>query len=325
VALRVLEAGLLCSVQDAGRPGYERFGVPVSGAMDWYALRAANLLTGNLPGAAAIEFLAFAPPVFEAESDVLLAGCGAGFTIEVDGVPIPRWMAFRARPGQNVRLSPDGAGCWGVLAAAGGINTPPVLGSRSTYLRARLGGLEGRALIAGDRLPLVQAGRDWQRRAGSRLRPDAIPAYAQEVTLEIIPSARLDAFAPGALETLLSEAYTVSPTSDRMGYRLEGARLAHARGADILSEGAPLGALQVPGSGQPLLLMSDRQPTGGYTKIATLTSASLPLAAQCRPGEGRMRFRAVTVNQAQASLRGMAARLERAIETDEDEWGLRWI
>jgi len=327
MALYVLDPGLLTTLQDAGRRGYERFGVPVSGAMDWFALHAANRLVGNPPGAAALEFLSAAPPTLVPGEDILLAGGGAGFSIEVDGIPIPRWMAFRARAGQTVRMQAQGVGCWGILAAAGGIDTPPVLGSRATYLRSALGGLEGRALRPTDWLPVGLPAAHWAQLAGSALAECVIPAYAAQVTLRVILGPQQNAFTPGAIQTLLESSYTISPNSDRMGYRLEGPRLEHLpRGADILSEGIALGSLQVPGNGQPLLLLSDRQSTGGYTKIATVITADLPLAAQCPPHQGQIRFRAVDVAHAQAHLRRQTAQLQNAIQLETSAWeGETWI
>jgi antagonist of KipI len=322
MALYVVDPGLLTTIQDSGRSGYERFGVPVSGAMDWFALHAANCLVGNPPGAAAIEFLSAAPPTLYISEDILLAGGGAGFSLHLDGLPIPLWMAFRVRAGQTLRIRPQGLGNWGILAAAGGIDIPPVLGSRATYLRSALGGLEGRTLRPADWLPLGLPAANWAQLAGSALRQPVIPAYAAQVTLEVILGPQQTAFTPAAMQMLLNSTYIISPTSDRMGYRLEGPRLEHGQGgADILSEGIAIGSLQVPGSGQPVLLLSDRQTTGGYTKIATVITADLPLAAQCPLLAGQMRFRAVDVAYAQARLRQQVAQLQNAIQMDDSEWG----
>jgi biotin-dependent carboxylase-like uncharacterized protein len=335
MALVVADPGLLTTIQDAGRPGYERFGVPVGGAMDGFALQAANRLVGNLSGAAAIEFLSAAPPTLYTSEDILLAGGGAGFSLHVDGTPIPRWMAFWVRAGQTVNILPQGVSNWGILAAAGGIDTPPVLGSRATYLRSALGGLEGRVLRPADWLPVGSPAANWMRLAGSALKPSMIPAYATKVTLEVILGPQQNAFTSEAVQILLASTYTISPTSDRMGYRLEGPRLEHAGGgashtgsggADILSEGIAVGSIQVPGSGQPVLLLSDRQTTGGYTKIATVITVDLPLAAQCPFGKGQMRFRAVDVAHAQAHLRQQAAQWPVAIQLEDRDWeGETWI
>jgi antagonist of KipI len=293
----------------------------VGGAMDGFALQAANCLVGNPPGAAAIEFLSAAAPTLYTNADILLAGAGAGFALQVDGVPIPCWMAFRMRAGQTLHIHPQGQGNWGILAAAGGMDTPPVLDSRATYLRSALGGLEGRALRSEDWLPLGPPAANWQNLAGSSLDLSAIPAYAARVTLQIILGPQQAAFTPDAIQILLNSSYTVSPTSDRMGYRLEGPRLEQVQKADILSEGIAPGSIQVPGSGQPVLLLSDRQTTGGYTKIATVISVDLPLAAQCPFGAGQIRFCAVDVADAQAQLRRQADQLRNAIQLEDSQWG----
>ncbi len=310
--LEILSPGFLTTIQDLGRHGTERFGVPVSGAMDAFALRAANSLVGNSPDAAGLEFTLQAP-VLRAWEDCLLAAAGPSVRLWVDGRRLPPWMAVFVRRGWRVQLE-IGAG-WGYLAAAGGVDTPPVMGSRATYVRAGLGGLDGRALQAGDMLPLGQPApraADFFSRAGTRLPPSALPYDPPGeacVTLDAIPGPQEEAFTPTAVQVFYESEYILSVQSDRMGYRLEGPLLEHAAPADILSEGVALGAVQVPADGRPIILLADRQTTGGYTKIATLASASLPRLVQCPPGEGQVRFRRVSVEQAQAAWKGLLARL----------------
>jgi antagonist of KipI len=287
----LLSSPFLTTVQDLGRAGFERLGVPQGGAMDRFALLAANALVGNPPGAAALEF-ALQGPELVLEQDGLLALTGPGWQLEIGGRLIPPWMAAYARAGERIRAL-GGAGCaWGTLALAGGIAVPPVMGSRSTYLRGGFGGLDGRALRAGDRLPLGECAPPSAllARAGESLSPAALPPYAQQVTLRVIPGPQAERFTQRGWRTFLSSAYTLNPLSDRMGYRLGGPPVEHTAGADILSEGVVMGSLQVPGSGELLALMADRQTTGGYTKIATVISADLPLLAQLVPGSGTARF-----------------------------------
>jgi antagonist of KipI len=303
--LRVLDA-VFATLQDAGRPGWERFGLPAGGAMDWIALRAANLLVSNPPKSCAIE-LALGALVLEAQVDTLLTLTGAGFRLEVNGIRMPNWSAVRVRGGQTVQVIPQAgsqAGRWGYLGAAGGIDVPPVLGSRSTYLRAGLGGLEGRVLRPGDELPLGRTAVDWQI-AGSRIPPEARPPYARQVTARVVLGPQADWFSPAAFEQFLSSEYRLSPLSDRMGSRLEGPPLERARQGDLLSEGMVTGAVQVPPDGRPIVMMPDRPATGGYPKIACVIQADLPLVAQLPPGEGALRFQAVTVAEAREALRGM--------------------
>jgi biotin-dependent carboxylase-like uncharacterized protein len=318
--LHVLEPGFLTTVQDLGRPGSERFGAPAGGAMDRLALMAANALVGNPPGAAGLEF-ALLGPVLQvgdaAAGGLLLAAAGRGFRLEIGeprteqrdmprteqrgGRGVPLWMAAWVRRGETITLHAEGGG-WGYLAVGGGIVVPEVLGARSTYLRGGFGGLEGRALQASDALPVGIAAGSYEL-AGCEV-PDALrPPYSDHPVLDVILGPQQAAFTPAAIENLLNEEYALTAACDRMGYRLQGPPLAHQGAADLLSEGIPLGAVQVPGDGQPIVLMADRQTTGGYPKIAVVTSASLPLLAQCPPGGGSVRFRAVSVAEAQEKWR----------------------
>ena len=310
--LHVLEPGFLTTVQDLGRPGSERFGAPAGGAMDRLALMAANALVGNPPGAAGLEF-ALLGPVLQvgdaAAGGLLLAAAGRGFRLEIGeprteqrgGRGVPLWMAAWVRRGETITLHAEGGG-WGYLAVGGGIGVPEVLGSRSTYLRGGFGGLQGRALQAGDGLPVGIAAGSYEL-AGREV-PDALrPPYSDHPTLDVTLGPQQAAFTPAAISRLLNEEYALTAVCDRMGYRLQGPPLAHQGAADLLSEGIPLGAVQVPGDGQPIVLMADRQTTGGYPKIAVVTSASLPLLAQCPPDGGTVRFRAVSVAEAQEKWR----------------------
>ncbi len=303
--LSVLEPGFLSTVQDLGRVGYERFGVPVSGAMDRLALMAANALVGNPSEAAGLE-AALVGPVLQAGCDCLVAAAGRGFTLEVGGHSLPLWMAAWVREGETVALHATGEGGWVYLAVSGGVEVLSVMGSRSTYLRGGFGGLDGRALKAGDILPVGAPDMDpgdLYLRAGRELQAEMRPNYGDNPSLDVILGPQSGAFPASAIETILSHDYALTLACDRMGYRLEGPPVEHVASADILSEGIPLGAVQVPGDGQPIVLMADRQTTGGYTKIAVVASASLPLLAQCPPGRGVVRFRAITVAEAQARWR----------------------
>jgi antagonist of KipI len=319
MALTVLDPGLLTTVQDLGRTGCQHLGVPVSGAMDRFALMAANRLVGNPPGAAGLEAL-WLGPALGADIDCLVAASGAGFTLEVDGRSFPLWLAVWVRRGQVLRLAadePNGPpGCWGYLAAAGGVDVPPVLGSRSTYLRGGFGGFQGRPLQAGDVLLLGASSGELAAGAGRSLAEAYRPAYGERPTLEVIPGPQEAAFSDGGLAAFLEGEYAVSLASDRMGYRLEGPPIQHISPADILSEPVALGAVQVPADGQPLVLLADRQTVGGYTKVATVVSADLPALVQSPPGEGRVRFRATSVEAAQSRWRRLMGGLEKGIEEE---------
>ena len=319
MALRVLIPGALSTVQDLGRAGYERFGVSRSGAMDAFALRAANRLVANAASAAAVEFVLDAP-VFQAEADCIAACTGFGWAMEVQGRSVGSWRAALVRRGEMVRFLPESglAAGWGYFAVGGGISTPPVMGSRATDLRAGLGGLEGRALREGDVLPVAPAPLDLQI-AGRWLPPHWRPAYGTAVTVPAIPGPQEAIFSVLSYAEFWETSWQISPTSDRMGCRLIGSPLERVSQAELLSEGIAPGSVQVPPDGQPIVLMADRPTTGGYPKIATVAQCGLPLIAQAMPGRGRVRFEVVTVEEAQARWRGLIRGLETGVEDDGED------
>lgn len=285
--MRVQQAGMLTTVQDLGRRDRRGEGVPIGGAADAFALRLANLLVGNPETAAALELTLLGPElVFE--RDVVVALTGAEFA------GLRRDRAVRVGAGEVLKLGPASRGCRGYLAVSGGIDVPPVLGSRGTYLRARLGGWEGRALRAGDRLPLGDARRlvDEHWRIDERI----LPAYATTPTLRVVRGTQADEFPAGWAAAPGAE-FKVSPQSDRMGVRLQGAPLARAASVELRSMPVVPGTVQVPPDGQPILLLADAQTLGGYPQLAHVISADLPLAAQLRPGDG-VRFEEVTLAEA---------------------------
>ena len=295
-ALLVARAGMLTTVQDLGRRGYQALGVPVAGPMDWYSHRLANRLVGNEPDAAALEITMLGPEL-SAEGEVMCAMAGGAFDVTVDGRPQPLHVPFTLAPGARLRIGSSREGARGTLAVRGGVDVPPTLGSRSTHLVSRMGPFGGRALQAGDRLPIGPP--------SPRLRfftPVPLSIEKGGATVRVVPAAHRHRFTDGAWDALVSSPFLVTPQSNRMGYRLEGPPLEHVRGADILSEATPVGAMQVPSSGQPILLMADRQTTGGYTTIANVITADLPLAGQLAPGD-RIAFQPCTHEQAIEALR----------------------
>jgi KipI family sensor histidine kinase inhibitor len=303
--LEVLRPGLLTTVQDLGRRGYERLGMPVAGAMDAFALRAANALVGNPPGAAGLEITG-AGTAFRASAACLIAVAGADLGLRVHGKPIPNWGAALVRRGWRIEFSARRDGCRAYLAVAGGIATPPVMGSRATYLRGEI----GRALRAGDFLPLAPVDWPLAERAARRLPADLLPPYSAQPTVEVILGPQAEALTRESQRAFFGGAYRLTPTADRMGYRLQGATLVHRGAADIVSDGVVLGAVQVPAHGQPIVMMADRQTTGGYPKLATVVSADIPLLAQCLPGQSTIRFRETDVEQAQRRYRRMVRGLD---------------
>jgi antagonist of KipI len=306
--LIVQDPGPLTTIQDLGRPGHLRVGIPASGPMDREAFLLANRLIGNPDGAAGLECTLIGARV-EFTDERLVAITGADMAPTVDGAPVPAWQGLRVHRGDVLRLGPARSGVRAYLAVAGGIDTPPVLGSRATYVRGRLGGLEGRALRKGDRLPLGPAGAARPR----RMRPERVPVYGGEPELAVVLGPQDDRFTPKGIAALFEGPYQMLPQSDRMGARLQGPFIEHTRGHDIISDGVALGGIQVIGEGQPIVLLADRQSTGGYTKIGTVCSFDIGRLAQVKPG-GRLRFRRVTVAEAHAMLRQSLRTLHDAIE-----------
>lgn len=308
-ALLVLRAGPAVTVQDAGRFGYQRLGVSPAGPMDPWSHRLADRLAGNPEGSAGLEI---GPGVLELEvraERIRIGLAGAARTVTVDGRPRPWWSALSLLQGQKLALGPATTGVWSYLAVRGGIALPPVLGSRSTHTLSRIGGLAGRALRAGDLLPLAEA------EVPSEL-PDQVlgaPPEPVDGPIRVVLGPQEAWFTEAGLATFFGAAWRVSPRSDRMGYRLEGPRIEHARSPNIVSDGIVFGSIQVPGSGQPIVLLADRQTTGGYPKIATVIGADLGRLAQTAPG-GSLRFAAVDLAGALAARRLARQRLEAALQ-----------
>jgi biotin-dependent carboxylase-like uncharacterized protein len=301
--IRVVDPGPQTTVQDAGRAGQMRYGIPPSGPVDRASFVLANRLVGNPDGAGALEFTVMGPRL-SVEAPCSIAVTGADAPLTVNDTPAAAWTTLRLAAGDVVRVGAARAGVRGYIAFAGGIDVPPVLGSRATYLRGRMGGMHGRALARDDRLRLGAA--PTPRR---RVVPDAArPQWGGDIVLRVVLGPQADRFTDAGVATFLDSTYEVLPQSDRMGARLNGPRIGHARGHDIISDGIALGAVQVPGDGQPIVLLVDRQSTGGYTKIATVCSFDVARVGQAKPGH-RVRFAAVDIASAHRLLRDSDAAL----------------
>ncbi len=278
-SLVVLSAGPATSIQDAGRFGWQRYGVGPAGAMDRRSLALANAIASNPPGVGAIEFALAGGRLRIEGGSARVALAGADCLVKVDGANVPPLSSVTVRDGQTIEVSAARSGMFAYLAIAGGIALESALGSLSLHHRTGVGGLDGRALRAGDRLLLKlqePVGQDQMLPS-----PPAVTAAAVRVML----GPQDDYFTPDAIRTLAESTYTISDQADRMGLRLNGPKLEHsAKGYNIVSDGIPTGAIQVPGNGMPLILLADRQTTGGYPKIATVISWDLPRLVQCRPG-----------------------------------------
>lgn len=306
-ALRIFSAGPGATVQDAGRTGYLRFGVTPAGPMDQLAFATANLAAGAAPGTAAIEIGTGGMDLSVADAVVTVGVAGAGFLVALDGRSMPEAARLRLEPGKRLSIAAGASGGWGYLAVPGGFDLPAALGSLSTHSRSGLGGLHGRMLGAGDLLPLRQPFLAGDPATGELLAPWLDRAGR---TVRVMLGPQADYFDAAATEAFLSADWTLSARSDRMAYMLEGPTLGHAKGFNIVSDGIAIGAVQVPGDGRPLVLMADRQPTGGYPKIATVIGPDLARLANLRPGE-KFRFAAVGWDEAVAARRMEAEALLR--------------
>jgi antagonist of KipI len=319
VTIRVVSGGLQTTVQDLGRIGHQRDAIPVGGAMDRVALRTANLLVGNSEGDAALE-ASLIGPTLAFEQAAIVAITGADLEASVDGRPLPVWHAAHVPAGGTLRFGKPGIGCRAYVAMAGGIDVPKVFGSRSTYVRANFGGYEGRPLRSGDVLPTGEAS-DRSARIAAEIRPadnafavsrwsiarSLRPRYGEEPTVDVIPGAHTELLTAEARGRLTGTAFRVSSSSDRMGYRFEGASLALRERLELKSEGVAFGTIQLPPSGSPIILMADCQTTGGYPRIGEVASVDLPLIAQLKPGD-RLRFRFTSLAEAQ----------QRSLELERD-------
>lgn len=301
-ALQILRAGPLTTVQDLGRPGWRERGLSLCGALDEFALQAGNLLVGNPPGAAGLEFT-LGPATLRFDTATCIALTGTDAEASLDGQPLKPWWRLPVRAGQTLKIAAPRERMRSYLAIAGGIAVPAVLGSRSTDLKAGFGGLDGRALRDGDRLPLAPPARLPTRAAG--LRP---PEWTPEV--RALAGPEHDDFPPEAQRAFWAADWRITPHSNRMGYRLEGPALQRERGGDLPSHGVLPGVVQLPPGGQPIVLMADAQTTGGYPKIAVVIRADLWKLAQLRLG-ATLRFVRCDIDEARAALRARQALLDR--------------
>jgi len=298
----VVKPGLLTTVQDRGRWGSQSLGVSVSGPMDSYSHRLANAIAGNDAGAATLE-VTLSGPELAFDDTRTVAVTGAEFEVTVDGRPVAMRSALDVSAGSLLRFGRRVRGTRAYVAVSGGITTPRALGSRSTHLPSAVGGLDGRALRAGDSLPLgepLQSPRPVRRSqpvesSSTWTLPDG------RATLRVLPGPQLDRFVRTAWDVLQSAPYVVANDSNRIGYRLVGPSLKTPGKLDLISDATPLGVLQVPPSGQPILLMADCQTTGGYPKIAAVISADVSVAGQLGPGD-TVRFVACSTREALSAL-----------------------
>lgn len=317
MSIVVLKPGLLTTVQDLGRFGARGVGVPVGGPLDLFAMRAANILVGNMTGSPALE-MTMSGPTLRFDKDTLIALCGGELEARVNGKPLPYWRPALIPEDSVLEIGYARSGCRAYLAAAGGFRVPPVMNSCSTFWRGGFGGYEGRALKEGDVLETGVPGgiaQSVHRHLLSKMRghehdaawaswfvsPELMPAYARHVTIRMVHGPEMELFDTDSRDRFWSGVYRVTSRSDRMGCRLEGEQLHISVKHRMISEAVAPGAVQVPPNGLPIILLADCQTIGGYPRIAHAASADLPLLAQLKPGD-TVRFKPISVEEAQDLL-----------------------
>jgi len=300
----VIQPGAYTTIQDRGRFDYQQYGVPICGVVDSFAYRVANALVGNSQGQAVLEATVFGPTL-KVLNQGLIAVTGGNLSPFINNAPLPMWESVTIRPGDMIRFKGVKGGCRAYMAVAGGIDVPIVMGSRSTYVAGKIGGIDGRPLAAGDSLNKGEG----IAKAGTRVPSNLIPTYSNDIEIRVILGPQDDYFSEG-VEKFLSSTFKVSDKADRMGYRLEGDMIMHRDGVEksIISEPSVPGGIQVPPDGQPIILLVE-QTVGGYTKIATIISPDIGKVGQAKPGD-QIRFKQVDIEEAHRILRMEEEKIE---------------
>ena len=311
MGVKIIKPGLLTTIQDLGRHGHQKEGVIVSGAMDTFSLRAANMLVGNPENEACLEATLLGPTLYF-EKEQVIAITGAEMSPSISGERLKMWRPVLVRAGSTLEFNQAIVGCRTYLSVAGGFDLPKVLGSRSTYLRACFGGFKGRALQSGDIIPCrgIKKGSSamvtalqqsaighWFSQANWAIDPQQHSLHHECVTIRALQGLEYDMFSDNSKEFFWSDKYQVSANSDRMGYRLLGSPLSITEPKELLSSAVTFGTVQVPPQGGPIILMADHQTTGGYPRIAQVISADLPKLAQVQPGKS-IRFEEISLKEA---------------------------
>lgn len=291
--IKIIKPGPFTTIQDKGRWGYQRFGISVAGAMDDFATRVANILVGNDEYSAVIEST-FLGPEIQFDCDEIISITGADMKPRLNGRQVPMWTTVLVNEGDILSFSNAERGLRTYVAFSRGINVPEIMGSKSTFTRGELGGYKGRKLASGDEIDLGI--RDLCN-LGGYLPSEFIPIYKEEEIIRVIMGPQDDCFTEEAIDTFLGSKYTITSEADRMGYRLDGPKLTHKNGADIISDGIVFGSIQAPGHGAPIIMMADRATTGGYTKIATVITPDLSILAQMGPGKS-VNFKSISLDEA---------------------------
>ena len=307
-AFEILEPGILTTVQDLGRYGFSQYGVPPSGALDPYSFRIANLLAGNAEEEACLEATVMGLKM-KALRDVVVSITGGDLSPTLNGESLEMWKTHLLVEGDIISFKSVRKGCRAYLAINGGFVVPKIMGSSSTYLSGRFGGLGGRALRRGDILYIPGRPSSLDK-LGLRFPNDLIPPFEKEALLRVIFGPQDHHFTQNGFQTFCASSYQVTPQCDRMGVRLEGPKIERQSDVEesIISEGLISGAIQVPGDGKPIIILTEVV-TGGYTKIATVISTDLTKVAQMKPGD-RVRFEPISIEEAHRILRGQEEQLK---------------
>lgn len=305
MGIEIMKGGLMTTVQDAGRRGYQRFGMGVSGAVDVHSYHYANILVGNEKNEAVLEATMIGPSI-RFQSDSVIAITGGDLSPSLDGKPCRMYQAVAVSAGSILSFGMMKSGCRAYIAFAGGLEIYPVMGSRSTYIKANLGGFEGRKLKDGDEIAFARSGavpKNLEKRIlPEELRFESVAAArggsVREHTVRVLLGPQDDRFTAKGLETFLHSPYKVTDQFDRMGCRLTGPKIEHVTDGNIITDCIAFGAIQVPDSGEPIIMLSDRQTTGGYAKIASIINVDMPLIAQAKTGD-TIRFVETDIDTAQ--------------------------
>jgi biotin-dependent carboxylase-like uncharacterized protein len=294
---QVTKPGLFTTIQDLGRYGYLRYGVPISGAMDQFSLVVANLLVGNDVNAACLETTLIGPEL-QVLREAQIAITGGDCSPKINGETVPMWQMSTVQEGDVVSFGRMQSGCRAYLSTRGGIDTPIILRSWSTYARGKFGGMDGRPLKTGD---VIEGFSASPLNIEFSMPEEFVPHFISPFKVDAIPGPQVDMFTEDGVETFFSNPYTVTSESDRMGYRLEGPHIEHEGKADIISDALLPGAIQVPKSGKPIVIMRDAQTTGGYPKIAVVISSDVSMLGQAKPND-KVEFSRITLVEAHWKL-----------------------
>ncbi|HSI66128.1 MAG TPA: biotin-dependent carboxyltransferase family protein [Planococcus sp. (in: firmicutes)] len=320
--LKIIKSGMQTTVQDLGRYGFQKYGVIASGVMDPFAHRIANLLAGNEENAATLE-ITLVGPVIQFSEDTCIALCGGNLSPKINDQEVGMWRTIAVQKGDTLTFGSPRNGCRSYLAVSGGLAVPEVMSTRSTYLRAGIGGFQGRALKAGDEIGLNPFPVD-RTAALIREMDWLVPPlhYSDSPVIRMMEGRQFHLFNEFSKQHIFTEPFSVSSHSDRMGYRLEGSPLLLEKSSEMISEAVAFGSIQVPSDGNPIVLLADRQTTGGYPKIGQIASVDLPLISQLKPGD-QLSFRKISLEESQALYIGQEQQIQQikaGIQLKREEW-----